>query len=140
MQSSSLAVNVARIKETCIYVTNLQTAKTFYNTMLRLPLISFVEGRHVFFRAGESVLLCFVAAKTLQEKELPPHGASGPVHFAFEAKRNEYDKTLWEVKEAGIEILHEHNWDGHHRSFYFHDPDKNLLEVIEEGLWEADVE
>ncbi|QEC58524.1 glyoxalase [Flavisolibacter ginsenosidimutans] len=133
-------MNVARIKETCIYVTNLQTAKTFYNTMLRLPLISFVEERHVFFRAGESVLLCFVAAKTLQEKELPPHGASGPVHFAFEVESNEYDKTLWEVKEAGIEILHEHNWDGHHRSFYFHDPDKNLLEVIEEGLWEADVE
>jgi len=140
MQSLSLAVNIARIKETCIYVTDLQATKEFYTVKLHLPLISFVEGRHVFFRAGESVLLCFVAAKTLQEKELPPHGASGPVHFAFEVERNEYDKTVREVKEAGIEILHEHNWGAHHRSFYFHDPDKNLLEVIEQGLWEADVE
>jgi catechol 2,3-dioxygenase-like lactoylglutathione lyase family enzyme len=133
-------MNVARIKETCIYVTDLQAAKTFYAYKLRLPMISFVEGRHVFFKAGESVLLCFVAGKTLQEKELPPHGAHGSVHFAFEVGKSDYDKTLQEVKDTGIQILHEQKWGDDHRSFYFHDPDKNLLEVIEEGLWEADVE
>ena len=140
MQSSSLAVNIARIKETCIYVTDLQATKAFYNGKLGLPLISLVEGRHVFFRAGESVLLCFIASKTKQEKELPPHGARGSVHFAFEVERSNYDKTLQTVKDAGIQILHEQNWHKGLRSFYFHDPDKNLLEVIEKGLWETDAE
>jgi len=133
-------MNIARIKETCIYVTDLHATKQFYSYQLGLPLISLVEGRHVFFKAGESVLLCFVADKTRQEKELPPHGASGSIHFAFEVKREEYDDALQKIKDAGIAILHEHVWKDKLRSFYFHDPDQNLVEVIEEGLWEADVE
>lgn len=133
-------MNIARIKEACIYVTDLHATKQFYSYQLGLPLISLVEGRHVFFKAGESVLLCFVADKTRQEKELPPHGASGSVHFAFEVKREEYDDALQKIKDAGIPILHEHVWKDQLRSFYFHDPDQNLVEVIEEGLWEADVE
>ena len=133
-------MNISRIKETCIYVTDLQATKQFYAYQLGLPLISFVEGRHVFFKAGTSVLLCFIADKTIQEKELPPHGAKGSIHFAFEVPRNDYDATLQKMKDIGITILHEQVWKDGLRSFYFHDPDKNLLEVIEEGLWEADVE
>lgn len=130
-------MNIRRIKETCIYVTDLQRTKEFYAGTLGLPLISLVEGRHVFFRAGESVLLCFMAEATKQEKELPPHGASGVIHFAFEVVREDYDAALQKLTTAGIPILHEHTWKGSLRSFYFHDPDGNLLEVIEEGLWEA---
>ena len=130
-------MNIRRIKETCIYVTDLQRTKTFYTKTLGLPLISLAEGRHVFFRAGESVLLCFIAAATEAEKELPPHGASGAIHFAFEVARREYDAALQKLKNDGVPILHEHIWKTGLRSFYFHDPDGNLLEVIEEGLWEA---
>lgn len=133
-------MNISRIKETCIYVTDLVATKQFYSYQLELPLISFAEGRHVFFKAGDSVLLCFVADKTLKETELPPHGARGSVHFAFEVPRNEYDAALQKIQGAGINILHQHVWKDSLRSFYFHDPDENLVEVIEEGLWEADVE
>jgi len=135
--SKPVAMNIARIKETCIYVTDLETTRDFYANKLRLPLISFVEGRHVFFRAGDSVLLCFIADKTKQEKELPPHGASGTIHFAFEVPRQNYEEALQKVMAAGIAILHQHVWKGNLRSFYFHDPDQHLLEVIEEGLWET---
>jgi len=129
-------MNIRRIKETCIYVSDLEQTKAFYNGILHLPLISLVKGRHVFFRAGESVLLCFIAAQTEKEKELPPHGASGSVHFAFEVSSEEYPSALQKIKEAGIAILHEHNWNNRLRSFYFHDPDTNLVEIIEEGLWD----
>jgi len=130
-------MKISRIKETCIYVTDLQRTKAFYAGCLGLPVISLVEGRHVFFRAGESVLLCFIADVTRNEKELPPHGAEGSVHFAFEVSRNEYKEALQQIQAAGITILHEHSWKAGLRSFYFHDPDANLLEVIEEGLWEG---
>jgi catechol 2,3-dioxygenase-like lactoylglutathione lyase family enzyme len=129
-------MNIARIKETCIYVTDLQATKAFYADKLGLPLISLVEGRHIFFRAGQSVLLCFIAAQTEKEMELPPHGARGSVHFAFEvASGAEYNAALQQVQDAGIPILHQHTWKGVLRSFYFHDPDNNLVEIIEEGLW-----
>ena len=129
-------MNVRRIKETCIYVSDLEQTNAFYHGLLGLPLISLVQGRHVFFRAGESVLLCFIASKTKQEQDLPPHGAQGSVHFAFEVSSSDYPATLQQVKDSGITILHEHGWKGTLRSFYFHDPDGNLVEVIEEGLWE----
>ena len=130
-------MQISRIKETCIYVTNLQRTKEFYSHRLGLAVLSFVEGRHVFFRAGESVLLCFIAEKTLEEKELPPHGAQGSIHFAFEVEKNVYDATLLKIKTTGINILHEQTWKMGLRSFYFHDPDGHLLEIIEEGIWEV---
>ena len=133
-------MTISRIKETCIYVNDLKATKEFYSYKLGLPLISFVEGRHVFFKAGESVLLCFIAEKTKQEIQLPTHGASGTIHFAFEVPRQEYDASLQKVQNAGITILHQQVWKDNLRSFYFHDPDNHLLEIIEEGLWEADIE
>ena len=130
-------MKISRIKETCIYVTNLQRTQEFYSHRLGLPVLSFVEGRHVFFRAGESVLLCFIAEKTLEEKELPSHGAHGSIHFAFEVEKKEYDATLSKIKTMDINVLHEETWKAGLRSFYFHDPDGHLLEIIEEGIWDA---
>jgi len=129
-------MNICRIKETCIYVSDLERTKAFYAGKLGLPVIAIVQDRHIFFRAGESVLLCFLAAVTEQEKELPPHGARGSVHFAFEVTKEEYPAALQKIKDAGITILHEHNGKGRLQSFYFHDPDNNLVEILEEGLWD----
>jgi len=129
-------MNIRSIKETCIYVKDLERTKEFYSGKLGLPLISLVPGRHVFFRAGSSVLLCFLAEETLKETILPPHGATGKIHFAFEVNREEYPLSLKQVKDLGIEILHEHSWKNSIHSFYFHDPDGNVVEIIEQGLWE----
>ena len=129
-------MKISRIKETCIYVADLQRTKEFYAHRLGLAVLSFIDGRHVFFRAGESVLLCFIAENTLQTKELPPHGAIGAIHFALEVEREEYDATLLKIKNLEIKILYEQVWKGKLRSFYFNDPDGHLLEIIEEGIWE----
>lgn len=131
-------MNICRIKETCLYVSDLQQTKRFYSDTLALPLISLLEGRHVFFRAGESVLLCFIAEATAKETLLPPHGAKGSIHFAFEVAPSEYEYALQKINQAGITILHEHSWPNGLQSFYFHDPDGHLVEIIEEGLWDND--
>ena len=129
-------MNISRIKETCIYVSDLERTKAFYAGKLGLPVIAMVQQRHIFFRVGESVLLCFLAAATEKEKELPPHGARGSVHFAFEVTKEEYPVALQKIKDAGITIFHAHTWKGRLQSFYFHDPDNNLVEILEEGLWD----
>jgi hypothetical protein len=36
----------------------------------------------------------------------------------------------------GIDIEHEQEWPGNFKSFYFRDPDKHLLEVVQTGMWD----
>lgn len=129
-------MNFLKIKETCLYVSDLEQTETFYNGKLGLEIISRVEGRHIFFRAGESVLLCFIAEATKKEQNLPPHFASGQMHYAFEISKNEYNECRQQIQDSGIKIEHNQEWPNGKKSFYFRDPDQHLVEVIEEGLWE----
>jgi catechol 2,3-dioxygenase-like lactoylglutathione lyase family enzyme len=39
------------------------------------------------------------------------------------------------LADGGVEITHEHEWDGGGRSFYFHDPAGNLIEIADRDLW-----
>lgn len=126
----------SQIKETCLYIKDLDKAQNFYHSLLGLPVISRVEGRHIFFRVGTSVLLCFVAEATKKEKELPPHFGEGDQHLALEVEAKDYDNVRQEFKGKGIDIIHEHKWSKGHRSFYFHDAENNVLEVVESGMWD----
>lgn len=103
-----------------------------------MKCFSFVEGRFAFFRAGESVLLCFNPEYSRYDNKLPPHWSSGAYHLAFEVDREEYDSWKNRVKAEGIEITYEHKWSEEQYSFYFHDPDSHVLEIIMTGLWDYD--
>ncbi len=124
------------IKETCLYVSNLAMTRWFYEKMLGLPVIGFNKERHVFFRAGKSVLLCFLSEATRNTTTLPMHFGSGQLHFAFEVKREEYEATKLYLQQRGIIFEHEHIWPRGHRSIYFRDPDEHCVEIIESGFWD----
>jgi catechol 2,3-dioxygenase-like lactoylglutathione lyase family enzyme len=124
------------IKETCLYVSDLDRTRAFYADLLGFEMIGHVPGRHVFFRVGQSVLLCFLPEVTAQETRLPPHFGSGQLHVAFECEKGAYDLRKAEIEQLGIPILQEYTWPNDVRSFYFHDPDLHLLEVVEPGLWD----
>lgn len=125
-----------RIKETCLYVSDLHRSKAFYADKLGLEVISLVEGRHIFFRAGESVLLCFIPEVTAQDTSLPPHYGSGKLHLAFECSEANYKAWKAKVAEAEIPITHSQKWGGErYESFYFEDPDGHVLEIVPEGMW-----
>jgi len=127
-------MNIKQVKETCIYVNDLEQTQTFYEQVLDLPLIEKKKGRHVFFRAGTSVLLCFIPETTRRETQLPPHFSKGPAHLAFEVE--EYEDWKEKVALAGIDIIHEESWEDGFLSFYFHDPDGHLLEIVQQGMWD----
>ncbi|HEY0752316.1 MAG TPA: VOC family protein [Chitinophagaceae bacterium] len=129
-------LRIAQIKETCIYVTDLQRTRAFYGDTLGLELIALAEGRHVFFRAGSSVLLCFLAEVTRKGIDLPAHGATGSIHFAFEIENGHYESALAFIATNGIEVIHQQEWKKGKRSFYFHDPDGHLVEIVEKGIWD----
>ena len=124
-----------QIKETCIYVSNLEETERFYKEVLKLPLISKKEGRHVFFRVGHDVLLFFNPEVTKEDRSLPPHYAYGNQHIAFEVDSDKYELTKAELKNKGIEIKHIENWTEDFQSFYFNDPEGNVLEVMHGKLW-----
>lgn len=129
-------MNIRQIKETCIYTTDLFSARKFYHERLELPIISEVEGKHIFFRAGSSVLLCFNPNDSRLKKSPPAHFSEGNYHFAFEVTAGEYEKHKQKIIQKGITITDTLIWKNGQESFYFNDPIGNVVEIVPEGIWD----
>lgn len=129
-------MEIRKIKETCLYVSDLEKSKDFYSGKLGFKVVGEVKGRHVFFRAGASVLLCFIAEVSEKGGTLPAHFGKGQLHLAFEVEKEQYEPWKEKVKSAGIPLEQEYDWGRGFLSFYFRDPDEHLLEIVMEGMWE----
>ena len=126
-----------RIKETCIYVNDLEECKRFYHETLGLELISYLPGKHVFFNAGDCVLLCFNPDDSRTKKSPPAHYGGGKQHFAFEVNKSDYLEAKKEIVQKGITIIDEVTWESGEQSFYFNDPEGNVLEIVpDRGIWD----
>jgi catechol-2,3-dioxygenase len=125
-----------QIKETCLYFQDLEKAKEFYHGLLCLPVISHLEDKHIFFRAGSSVLLCFNPDDSRQKKSPPPHFAEGNYHFALEVELTDYQKCKEEIIQKKIPIIDIVIWKNGQESFYFNDPVGNVVEIVPKGIWE----
>ena len=125
--------------------------KNFYINTLGLEFVSEEEDRHVFLKAGQSMLLIFNPDKTLaatgvgngsgNATQLPVHGAFAPpsiIHFALEIEKQNYDKAKHALNEKNIKIEKEVTWDKGTNSMYFRDPAGNLVEIITHGSWPID--
>lgn len=131
----------ARILEAALYVDDLDEAEVFYGGVLGLERIAKVEGRHVFFRCGDMVLLIFDPKSTEAPPDptsrlpVPPHGARGPGHLCFSASAEELDRWKARLTDMGVEIEADFEWPKGGRSIYFRDPAGNSLEFAEQRIW-----
>ena len=124
------------IVETSIYVDDLGRAEAFYRDVLGLPVLSVTAGRHDFFGVGvRQVLLVFNAPATLAEDVLPPHGASGPGHFALGVRAGNLQAWRQRLAEHGVVIEKEITWPRGGSSLYFRDPAGNSVEIVTPGVW-----
>jgi catechol 2,3-dioxygenase-like lactoylglutathione lyase family enzyme len=129
-------LRIKSIIETAIYVDDLQATETFYQTILGLRVMGKEPGRHVFFQAGESsVLLAFRPEATQKGDPLPPHGATGPGHFALGIYPESFDSWREHLQGHGITIEKEVEWPRGGRSLYFRDPAGNAVELVTPGIW-----
>ena len=103
----------------------------FYATS-RASLIGKVEGRHVFFRCGDGVLLLFNAEATEMPPApdarlpVPPHGTRGRGPSLLCGERRRDRRTGRRVlKRKGIAIEADFEWPHGGRSIYFRDPSGN---------------
>jgi catechol 2,3-dioxygenase-like lactoylglutathione lyase family enzyme len=129
------------ILESALYVTDLDAAEEFYSGVLGLDLLGKVDGRHLFFRCGDGVLLIFNAEATKvppapdARLKVPPHGTVGDGHLCFAANADEI--ALWrahlEAKKIAIES--EFDWPQGGRSIYIRDPSGNSIEFAEPRIW-----
>jgi catechol 2,3-dioxygenase-like lactoylglutathione lyase family enzyme len=127
---------IQAIIETAIYVDDLQATEAFYETILGLSVMGKEPDRHVFFQVGESsVLLAFLAEATLKGDRLPPHGASGPGHFALGVEAASFDAWRMLLQSHGILIEKEVEWPRGGKSLYFRDPAGNSVELVSPGVW-----
>lgn len=127
------------ILEAAVYVDDLDGAAQFYGEVVGLEEITRVEGRHIFFRCGASVVLCFIAEATRQPPgqdarlPVPPHGAAGPGHICFAS--DDLDGWVARLKDHSIAIEADFHWPHGPRSIYVRDPAGNSIEFAEPALW-----
>jgi catechol 2,3-dioxygenase-like lactoylglutathione lyase family enzyme len=130
-------MEVLKIKETCIYILDLQAAHDFYSKVLGLEVINYAKDKHLFLRAGSSVLLLFNPEDSKKKKSPPGHYGGGKQHFAFEIETLFYEEAKAELLSKGIQIIDEMIWPAGGKSFYFNDPEGNVLEIVsEKGIWD----
>jgi catechol 2,3-dioxygenase-like lactoylglutathione lyase family enzyme len=127
--------HIEHLVEAGIYADDLSQAEAFYRDVLGLDVIMREPGRHVFFRAGQSMLLVFDPNTTLNGGVLPPHGSTGPSHFALGVPTESLGKWKERLVEHGVEIEQELRWPKGGHSIYFRDPAGNSVELVTRGLW-----
>ncbi len=128
--------DIQTVVETGICVDDLDRASAFYRDILGLEQVGHEPGRHVFFRVGaQSMLLAFLARATLADDRFPPHGTTGPGHFALGVPAGSLDRWRERLTRHGVAIEKETEWPRGGRSLYFRDPAGNLVEVITPGVW-----
>jgi catechol 2,3-dioxygenase-like lactoylglutathione lyase family enzyme len=107
----------------------------FYTERLGLPVVArWPDG--LALRVGPGVLLLFDRAG-LAERDGPiaDHGTRGPGHACLVTDGERYDAVRERLATDGVEVTHDHQWDDGARSFYFHDPAGNLIEIADRDLW-----
>jgi catechol 2,3-dioxygenase-like lactoylglutathione lyase family enzyme len=132
---------IGGIVESVLYVDDMPRAIAFYRDELGLVPMTGDAVRFQTFKVGpQQVLILFKRGGTLEPTEvpggiIPPHDGRGPHHIGFAVAVAAYDAWLARLRERGIAIESETNWERGGRSVYFRDPDGHLLELITPGIW-----
>ena len=125
------------ILETCLYVDDLKAAEQFYETVLGLEFVRRKEGRHVFFRCGNQMLLLFNPNRCrIKGSSVPAHGAIGASHIALSVDLSDLEGWRNRLHENGVAIERTVDWPQGGHSLYFRDPAGNSLELATPEIWE----
>jgi catechol 2,3-dioxygenase-like lactoylglutathione lyase family enzyme len=128
------------ILETVLYAKDLDAIESFYRDVLAFEPFVRADGRHLFYRCGNQVLLIFNPEATRVPPPagalpVPPHGADGQGHVCFRASLDEIKAWRGRLTDKGVAIEADFEWPGGGRSIYFRDPAGNCLEFAEPRIW-----
>jgi len=132
----------AHVLETVLYARDLTTIEEFYRRALGLEPFAKADGRQVFYRLADQMLLFFNPLLTTRtpaadtELPVPPHGADGEGHVCFRASADEITAWRAHLEQEGVAIEADFEWPNGGRSIYFRDPAGNCVEFAEPRIWE----
>jgi catechol 2,3-dioxygenase-like lactoylglutathione lyase family enzyme len=130
----------SKIFETVVYAEDLAAAERFYHEALGLEVIE-RNNLTVVFRCGGGVLLIFDPRKSAApDRDVSSHGTTGVGHIAFAAKPEDLDAWREQLRQAGVPIEREVDWDEGGHSIYFRDPAGNVVELAPPTIWGGDWE
>jgi catechol 2,3-dioxygenase-like lactoylglutathione lyase family enzyme len=123
---------LASVLETVLYfgAGEEQAMERFYGETLGLP--SATGGA---YRVGEGLVLLFERGRGKAKTSPPPHGTDGAAHVGFLAAEGDYDAWKEHLAAARVPVIEELTWERGLRSFYFHDPAGNVLEIADGDMW-----
>jgi catechol 2,3-dioxygenase-like lactoylglutathione lyase family enzyme len=111
-----------------IPVKDLKRSKEFYCDTMGFEFVR--ENPHmVFCRCEDDYFVLTYSEKPVDQNVGDKHD----IHTAFYVDADEYDRAMVYLAEKGIKVFKDENRTGDAtftgRSAYFHDPDRNVLEL-----------
>lgn len=122
------------ISEIVLIVSDVACSAAFYREVVGLEVLTPASDEWAWFWSGEvggSARVALRKGKLLFEEHSPlPEGSRfGRVHYAFEVARADLDAAVERVRAAGVEVYGPTHFEWMRAlSYYFYDPDGNLLE------------
>ena len=122
-------IKLKKLVHFTIPVKDLDRSEKFYTELLGFKRVR--RNPHmVFLRIGTDHFVL-----THSEKPVDPNpGDHSAIHTAFLVDGDHYDEAVKSLKGKGVKFIREeerHKGTFHGRSAYFHDPDRNVLEIID---------
>lgn len=125
----SATPRIARLDHLVLTVADIDATVDFYERVLGMQREAFGAGR-VALRFGQQKINLHPAGREFEPKALRPTPGSGDLCFIVDGP---LDTALAHVRGQGVEILEgpvaRTGATGSITSFYFRDPDANLVEV-----------
>jgi catechol 2,3-dioxygenase-like lactoylglutathione lyase family enzyme len=135
-----MAPAVTGVLETCLYVDDMARARTFYDSVLELPVMVAEERLTVYDAGPASALILFLRGATTEPVAMsggtiPSHDGHGPLHFALAVPAGSLEDWRRHLAQQGVALEGEVTWRAGGTSIYFRDLDAHLIELATPGLW-----
>ena len=124
-------LNLKGLVHFTIPVSNAKQSAEFYTKVLGMKeIMHVIPVGMVFMRCGKDYLILTETKEPLCVAK----GDDNALHHAFAVEADEFDKSIEFLTSKGVRVIHR---DERHegvfvgRSAYFHDPDRNVLEIID---------
>ena len=113
-----------------IPVSDLARSEKFYTELLGFKLVR-KNAHMVFLQSGEDYFVLTYSENPIDPNRDDKHD----IHTAFLVDPEEYDRSLEFLAQNGVKVFLEQHRKGAStftgRSAYFHDPDRNVIELLD---------